>query len=211
MEISLVMGSYNPNREWINQALESCVDLFDEIILIDDGSKEPIKSSIPTKTIRTNNKGFTHARNLGILEATGNIIASLDDDDYFIRENVIKLKEFIKENNSDIWHFPIELFGNQSGLWGTSDTSNLFMQDTIPSGSWFTKQTWLDVGGYGKCRAEDWEFWCKCVTLNKKFTYFSEPIYCHRMRDGSLSSRFTPEMNNEFRLEILESCSKLTK
>jgi glycosyltransferase involved in cell wall biosynthesis len=211
MEISLVMGSYNPKLEWLDKALKSCIGLFDEIILVDDGSKIPIKHNIPTKIVRQNNKGFAETRNRGILEARGDVIASLDDDDYFIPENVLKLKEFIKLNDSDIWHFQIDMFGDRTGLWGENISDNIFDYDQIPSGSWFKKSVWQDVGGYGKCRAEDWEFWCKAKTLNKKFTYFDLPIYFHRMRGDSLSAKFTPEMNNDFREQIKTSCELLTK
>lgn len=212
MEISLVMGSYNPNKEWLDKAIKSAQGLFDEIILVDDHSDIPINVNVNKILRHDENMGFAQARNTGIEHASGDIIASLDDDDYFDREIVIELKEFVKQNPSDIWHFPTMQFGNKEGIWGDNpDTSNMFNHDTIPSSSWFTKKTWLDVGGYGKCKAEDWEFWCKCKTLNKKFTYFNKPVYYHRMRDNSLSSKFTPEMNHKFRKEIDLSCDLLRK
>lgn len=201
-QISLVIGSYNPNREWLNQALESAQGLFDEIILVDDGSTPPIEGA----TIRKENGGFWTARNAGIAKAKGEIIASLDDDDYFDREGVMALKEFIQTHPSDIWHFPIQQFGEREGLWGDQpDLPNLMLHDTIPSGSWFKKSVWETVGGYTSIQAEDWAFWCMAQHKGFKFTYFPQVVYYHRMRPGSLSQKLVVNLD-AIREQIREAC-----
>lgn len=196
---SLVIGTYNPNLEWLQEALDSAKDLFDEIILIDDCSDIPVKGA----TLRHEaNKGFYEARNSGIEIATGDIIVSLDDDDILIRENVLKLKEFIENNDADIWHFPIELFGEQTGITFNQPRLNEFLESNqIPSGSWFTKKLW-EENNFDYPLAEDWAFWVKAWKKKKRFVYFPLPIYKHRMRAGSLSSNWVGDKFNKIKEDI---------
>ena len=73
-----------------------------EIILIDDGTTESIKSieillkENPTIRYIKNdvNKGASYSRNIGIKEATGDYIAFLDSDDWFKKE---KIEQQLKE------------------------------------------------------------------------------------------------------------------
>lgn len=200
MKISLVVGSKNPNKEWLQEALKSAENLFDEVILVDDGSDTPIGGA----TCRHEaSRGFYEARNTGIRLATGDIIASLDDDDLFDRQGVENLKKFIKDNDSDIWHFPIRLFGEQTGVWGHQYNINeLLNGNQIPSGSWFKKSLWEDLGGFTYPLAEDWAFWSKAFKRNKKFTYFPQFVYKHRMRKDSLSAGWVGEKFIKIREDV---------
>jgi glycosyltransferase involved in cell wall biosynthesis len=209
MKFSLIIGSYNPNPKWLEEAIESAKDLFDEVIIVDDGSKTPIKQLIDypwVKIITKENGGFYTARNRGISEATGDVICSLDDDDLFIRENVLKLKKFCQENpQSDIWHFPIELFGDQTGIiFYNPIISNLLISNQIPSGSWFRKDLWERVGRFTYPKAEDWDFWVKSYLAKATFKQFGLPVYKHRMRPDSLSAGWVGEKFIEIRNEIRE-------
>lgn len=199
MKFSLVIGSYNPKKEWLDRALRSAEGLFDEIILVDDGSIEPIKGA----TIRKKNGGFYTARNAGIEKATGDIICSIDDDDEFIRDGVNSLKEFCKIVDSDIYSFPVELFGEQNGIAFSNPVMNETLNtNQIPSGSWFKKKVWEEIGGFKYHLAEDWDFWTRAWKNGYKFTHFGELIYRHRMWKESLSGDWTGEKFLEIREEI---------
>jgi len=183
---SLVIGSYNPNVVWLNEALKSAENLFDEIILVDDGSKTPINID-GVKLFRKNNGGFYTARNFGIAKAQGDIIVSLDDDDILIPDNVKLLKEIVQNTNYDIYTFPIEIFGNSLGYWAIEpELRNLLISNQIPSGSWFTKSVWKKIGGFQYPVAEDWDFWCRCTKIGATFVHFDMPIYKHRERNDSI-------------------------
>ena len=201
MKFSLVIGSYNPNKEWLDNALKSAEGLFDEIILVDDGSDEPISGA----TIRKENGGFYTARNAGIEKATGDIICSLDDDDEFIRENVLVLKELCKilDNEVDIYSFPIELFGEQTGLsFVKTSMGEILNNNQLPSGSWFKKDVWKELSGFQYPLAEDWDFWARARKKGFKFLHFAEPIYKHRIRKDSLSANWIGDKFLEIREEI---------
>jgi hypothetical protein len=85
--VSVVVACYNA-APTLNQCLCSLVQLDYpnyEVIVIDDGSQDGtpgIASRYPVRCISTQNGGLGGARNLGIAEATGDIIAFLDSDAY---------------------------------------------------------------------------------------------------------------------------------
>ena len=86
-KISVVVCSYNGSKT-IEQCLQAAMNLeYDdyEVIVVDDGSTDStaeIASRYPVRLIRTPNRGLSAARNRGLLEATGEIIAYIDDDAY---------------------------------------------------------------------------------------------------------------------------------
>jgi glycosyltransferase involved in cell wall biosynthesis len=89
MSISVVIPLYNkaPHIKRTLQSVLSQTVLPDEIIVVDDGSTdgggEIVKSlSVPgLRLIRQENQGVSAARNRGIAEAEGELIAFLDSDD----------------------------------------------------------------------------------------------------------------------------------
>lgn len=202
--ISLILCSYNPNLDWLNLATDLFIKKKDkleqyglnELIIVDDGSDIPIKNS----TIRINkNTGPANGRNIGIQLAKGEIIALLDDDDFYT-ESIFDFLEFVQNTESDVYHFQIQCFGKYNNLWGNyPDVDNLFLYNTIPGVSWFKKSVWSEVGGYNSTKAEDWYFWCKLKKAQKKFTYYPRPIYMYRKRDCSSSASLNNDTIKETR------------
>jgi len=83
--ISVVVCSYNGSRT-IRDCLEG-LERLDypnyEAIVVDDGSTDAtaaIASEYSCRLVRTENRGLSNARNRGIHEATGEIVAFIDDD-----------------------------------------------------------------------------------------------------------------------------------
>lgn len=83
--VSVVVCSYN-GAATIGECLYGLrqLDYPDyEVIVVDDGSRlplAPIASAFGFRTITTPNLGLSHARNVGLEAATGEIIAYIDDD-----------------------------------------------------------------------------------------------------------------------------------
>ena len=83
--VSVIVCSYNGSRT-IRDCLEGISTLTYpnyEVIVVDDGSTDDtaqIASHYPVRLIRTPNEGLSNARNLGLKEAMGEIVAYLDDD-----------------------------------------------------------------------------------------------------------------------------------
>lgn len=85
--ISVVVCTYN-GRTTIQDCLRGLANLqypnF-EIIVIDDGSTDgtaDVAKQYDVRLVQTENRGLSHARNLGLELATGEIIAYTDDDAY---------------------------------------------------------------------------------------------------------------------------------
>lgn len=204
--VSLVIGTRNPKKEWIEDALKSAEGLFDETIIVDDGSNLPVEGA----TVRhAEPLGFYMARNTGIAAAKGEIIASLDDDDIFLRENVKKLRQFVEDVDADIYHFPIEMFGDIYGQWGKEYALERILDaNQIPSGSWFTKKTWKELNGFQYPLAEDWDFWARACKKKMRFQYFPYAVYLHRMRKDSISAGWTGQKFVEIKKEIKQRYEK---
>lgn len=111
IKYSVVIPMYNSESTIIN-SLESIynqtrVDLIDEVIVVDDGSKDKSyclvndyrnKNMIQNiKLIKKENGGAASARNLGIRIAKNNFIALLDADDIW-NNNKIEIQNNILEN-----------------------------------------------------------------------------------------------------------------
>lgn len=93
LKISLIIPAYNEEDSigaCVDAALKNSHDLFHEIIVIDNASTDRTKEIIEKKiqvgtstTLRVvteTNKGLTRARQRGLLEATGDLLAYTDAD-----------------------------------------------------------------------------------------------------------------------------------
>jgi O-antigen biosynthesis protein len=85
--ISVIVCSYNGQRT-LHDCLDGLLQLdypnF-EVIVVDDGSTDAtaaIAHTYGSRVISTENRGLSSARNVGMEEATGEIVAYIDDDAY---------------------------------------------------------------------------------------------------------------------------------
>jgi glycosyltransferase involved in cell wall biosynthesis len=86
--ISVIIPAWNARR-WLPQTLESVFSqdgVVFEVVLVDDGSTdgtgELVADEWPqVRLVRSENRGVSHARNLGTAEARGDLIKYLDADD----------------------------------------------------------------------------------------------------------------------------------
>jgi glycosyltransferase involved in cell wall biosynthesis len=102
-KVSVIIPTYN-RETYISQAIESVIDQTYkdiEIIVVDDGSTDgtfqkiqPYEDSI--HYIYTENGGPSHARNVGLKNATGDYIAFLDSDDLYYPDKIELQVEFLE-------------------------------------------------------------------------------------------------------------------
>lgn len=118
--ISIIIPVYNVEK-YLGQCLESVVNqtqLFDEVILINDGSTDNSRKICEDytsiyryfKLINQENKGPSAARNLGMKYATSKYIMFLDSDDYFRVDTVEILKGKLREFEGDAILFDARIF-----------------------------------------------------------------------------------------------------
>lgn len=100
MKISVVIPAYNA-AHCIEKAIQSCLEqtvLPHEIIVVDDTSSDAtctIVSAYPAVRLISQpiNQGPSAARNRGISEATGDVIAFLDSDDTWLPEKLAAIQD----------------------------------------------------------------------------------------------------------------------
>jgi len=113
-KISIIIPTYNAER-----TIARCVNSIQEqtysdleIIIVNDGSKDSTerivhllkKNDERIKLITIPNGGVSHARNVGIENATGDYITFVDSDDYIDSDMYECLLEVAKEYDVKIVH-----------------------------------------------------------------------------------------------------------
>lgn len=105
MKLSIIIPFYQTHgyTEELLDVLESQITDETEVILVDDGSNPPFKTSREwVKVIRQKNGGPAKARNRGLKEATGDYIQFIDSDDLISDDFVGSILEAIREDTDII-------------------------------------------------------------------------------------------------------------
>ena len=107
--VSVIIPCYNA-APFVRETLASVFaqrDIELQVILIDDGSTdasgEIVTREFPTvEYIRTENRGASHARNVGIAHARGEFIQFLDADDLLVENKLARQVAHLERTHADI-------------------------------------------------------------------------------------------------------------
>lgn len=189
MEVSVIIPTYNYGR-FISEALKSVLEQthpVSEIIVVDDGSTDDTEKKVREiseniKYKRQANSGVCEARNRGVTESNGELIAFLDADDIWeptkIEKQLCKfsenpeiglvhcgIREFDSETNRTI---SIRTDGDQGSVW-----RGLLLWEgpcVNVSGSviMISRKAFEDVGGFDTQLkvGEDWDL---CYRVARKY------------------------------------------
>lgn len=124
--VSVIISSYNSGEMLVNYSLKSVLEQTYknlQIIVIADGSTDEtdkLMSEIKDSRIiyqnikHVDNPNWfstgTNAINAGLKLCSGDYIAHLDDDDFFVPEKIEKLVEFNKKACAEIIHHPFTIY-----------------------------------------------------------------------------------------------------
>lgn len=116
--ISIVIPVYN-----VEKYIKECVESFRDndgsaqIILVDDGSTDTSKKICDELAKKKNievwhkkNGGLASARNYGLEKAKGKYVAFVDSDDRIDHVHFIKVLDYLKKNDSDVFFMNITKF-----------------------------------------------------------------------------------------------------
>ncbi len=227
MRFSVIIPVYN-----CGNVLSKCVDsireqTFDdfELLLIDDGSTDGSASVCDAiaetdsriKVLHQKNAGTSAARNAGLEMASGEYVAFLDNDDSWLRADVLeRIDDCLRENAYDIICFKTEerledgspLRGKEPPLAASSLTGD-FYADThaMIKTSAYTPAVWSkiirlrlirenEIRFPSGMRNEDIDFSCKLLQKAESISYIDEVFYgWTRGREQSQTSQsITPRI-----------------
>jgi len=201
VNLSTVIVSHNPNRDWLYAAIDSARDFSDQIVVVNNGSTERFPPmSLHVEHVQCDRLGYAGGTNLGIETAVGDWIMLLDDDDLAVPEVCRELKNALAaltpRDWPDVFAFPISLFDSQhaAGTWGQPALpASLYQVNTIPNSSWFRRDAWKDAGGFRLDVASDWHFWATLMSRGCVFDWWPACAVRKRVRTDSFSTTWTPQ------------------
>lgn len=195
--ISVVIPTYKRNYTKIEKAINSVINQTYnniEIIVIDDNSDNQysqevikIKDKYPEVKVISNNgnKGACAARNNGILNAKGEFVAFLDDDDEWKMDKLEKQYNKIKsENNIALiysgisWYYEKEkVYKCKPAIKHENPSKELFIDNFIGSTScgFVRRSAAIEIGMFDEKlkSGQDLDFWIR-MTLNYKIDCVEE-------------------------------------
>lgn len=207
--VSVIIPNYN-YAHYVTQAVDSVLAQTYpqvEIIVIDDGStddSEPILRSYGDKLkwIRQQNQGVSAARNLGVRESKGELIAFLDADDVWLPTKLEKqVARILAEPKLGLVHCGVEQIKSDDtqlgtevdGLEGWVSTAMLQFQRTviIAAGSTavVSRAVFEAVGGFDTrlSTSADWDF-CYRAAVYRQVGFVPEPLVKYRIHDSNMHS-----------------------
>ncbi len=209
--VSVIVATYN-RKELLEKTLESILNQTYsnlEIIVVDDASTDGtmelrlFHNQSKIRYIRKeNNSGPSAARNVGIRNAKGDLIAFIDDDDLWEKDKIKRQVETIDKKKvewvySDCVYFDHETgrklykHSNRYRLHSGNIASKLICGDFIPSPTPLIKKHVFDIVGTfeeSSRLGEDWLMWLK-IASKFPVEFIREPLARYRVHTGSVSKK----------------------
>jgi len=173
-----------------------------ELILVDGGSTDGTLDSIralprPYRLIENIRGGISHAMNEGIRLATGDVIAHLHSDDYYLMPGVLSKVAQHFQSSGRGWVFGRIMQDRQGDLHGEDfiaprySYAQLLKRNFIPHPATFVQRDlMLRAQGFNPALkyAMDYDLWLKLARLGNP-VQLDEPLTAFRVHSGSLSTR----------------------
>lgn len=198
ISISVVIPTYN-RAHTVGRAIESILSQtisVNEIIIVDDGSKDNIAEVMRNYTSHVNptikffqleHAGAMHARNHGIKMATSDYICFLDSDDYWLENRIEAVYESVMEYpNHVVVNTCILADGINDSKWDLKGKSGDVYRDLL-SRPWpmfqgmIAKKECFDCIGYLDESIASYQEWETSIRLAKKymFIYLDIPLFVY--------------------------------
>lgn len=212
--LSVVITCFNDGR-FLKEALasvEACRKPVYEIIIVNDGSDDlktlEVLEELKLKgylIFNQNNQGVSAARNLGLKNAIGKYILTLDADNLIYPEYITKGIEVLEKfPDVGVVYSDLEFFGEETRVVQLPDfdLTQMVIQNYIDACAVFRKTVWEEVGGYNPklFGYEDWEFWLHIAEKDWKFHHLREVLFRYRKRFDSKVKRSNLTQNRNWLL-----------
>lgn len=171
-----------------------------EYIFVDGGSTDGTLDQIaqvpiPTKVLHNVRGGISHAMNVGLKVATGDVVAHLHSDDYYLHPNVLSRAAAAMSLGAG-WSFGRivrDIEGQQvpeSYVAPTYSSKRLLRGNFVPHPATFVRRDWFDqVGGFDESLkyAMDYDLWLKLAEMGDPVV-IDGALAAFREHPGSLST-----------------------
>ena len=207
--VSVILTCHNLGR-YLGEAVASVQEqtFADfEIVIVDDGSSEPETLRVlealavpPIRLIRSERRGLSGARNLGLASARGRYVCLLDADDMLepscLEKSVAELDR--NPSLSFVSHW-LRAFGDEQWDWRPErcDFPALLDVNTVNGAALVRREALLAVGGCDESMqrgCEDWELWIRLVERGYQGAIVPEMLFRYRRRADSMSRAMRGEV-----------------
>jgi glycosyltransferase involved in cell wall biosynthesis len=219
--VSVIIPAFNMERH-VLRAVESVLAQdypSIELIVVDDGSTDGTAAVLAPMTgklhlIRQENRGLSCARNRGILAATGELVAFLDADDFWL-PGKLSAQVALFERDASVGFVSCDVAleseaGDRVGEWRFEGGRETLLRDVftrnaaVPgSGSAVVvrRELFAVVGLFDRSLTslEDIDMWMRLAGITK-FDCVPEPLAVIMRRDGSMSSDYAGMKENACRV-----------
>jgi hypothetical protein len=228
--VSVIIPTYNAGR-FVCQAVDSVLAQTYrdyEIIVVDDGSTDDTRERLAPygnqiRYVQTNNLERSAARNTGIRQARGELIAFLDADDIWLPEKLARQIAFW-ERNADLglvysWAQCIYEDARLPRLLGTDFADNvsldvfpgLLLGKFVPTLTVVARAQCLhEVGLFDEqiVIAEDWDLWLR-LALKYRFGCVPEILAYYRLNGAFLPAKVARHRAQDTRLSTVRKVCAL--
>lgn len=218
MKVSIICCTWN-SAAYLRESIESVlVQDHPEIeyIFVDGGSTDGTLEMIteldrPIKVLNKVRGGISHAMNEGIRVATGDVIAHLHSDDYYLHPHVVSKAVNSLTMSKAGWCYGriMRVINGQlvpeSFKPPTFSSKRLLRGNFIPHPATFVLRDWmLRAGCFDTSRkyAMDYDLWLKLARMGNPIE-IGEPLAAFRVHGGSLSSsNRAAAMEDDYRVRL---------
>jgi len=207
VRVSVVIPAFDAERT-VGAAISSALwqtyrDL--EVVVVDDGSRDSTAMLAagfpePVRVVRRENGGVAAARNQGIAEARGELIAFCDADDVLLPLHLEALVEVYDRaggiaTSNCYWLFDAGIHPSRvrykSGFpRPPRQRLAILEQNFVSTMSLFPKTLWEELGGFDEelALAEDWDFWLRAILAGRRVALQPRPLALYSWRGDSLAA-----------------------
>ncbi|MBI2050687.1 MAG: glycosyltransferase family 2 protein [Parcubacteria group bacterium] len=189
--ISIIIPVYNHAKE-LAQCLQSIKNqTFQnfEIIIVDDGSREPVSDVASIRVIRQENRGAPSARNRGFKESTGQYILFCDADVVMRPGMLSKMSKVLDENPGVSYAYSSFKFGwKKFRLWEFS-ADKLREMPYIHTTSLMRREHFPGFDESLK-RLQDWDLWLTMLEQGHVGKWIDEALFT--VKPGGTMSAWMP-------------------
>lgn len=210
--ISIITPSYNQGN-FIEETIQSVLSQNYpnlEYIIIDGGSTDNTVEIIKkyeskiTYWVSERDRGQTHAINKGLARATGDIIAYLNSDDYYLPDTLFKVANYFRQHpETDLLHGRCRYVNEQNEKIGEQFGSITQFEEIVDLwGVWWRKQQFVQpevfwsrrisdrIGAFNESLyyVMDYEYWCRILRAGGKVNSIDAELTCFRFTSTQKSN-----------------------